>query len=326
MPLAVTRSTAVGAFVLGALALGVLAVLLFGGGGLFTGKLRVVVYFNGSVAGLTVGSPVTLRGVKVGAVQSMKVYLRLPELVPVIPVYLEIEPNVVSWSGGSLRVNDVDVEAAVKSGLRAQLSTQSLVTGQLSVNLDFNPDTPAILVGTVGDAPEIPSIPSDLQRFKDQIADLKLPELVDKARDTLTWINRIAGELDGKVGPMADSLRQTSDTARTTLETANDAIRHLQLDASNALGDIDRLAMSADQQVKTAGKEIEGVLTAADGTLTRANAVIASLNDLVVTRAPLRNDLEAAVRDLAASTASLRNFSRAIERDPSTLLLGRSSK
>ena len=130
----VTKSTAVGAFVLGALALGVAAILLFGGAKIFTDKLRVVVYFQDSVAGLVVGAPVTLRGVKVGTVRSMKVYLKLPDLVPVIPVYLEIDPSTVSMTKVSPQAGAVDVEEAVKAGLRAQLATQSLVTGQLSVN------------------------------------------------------------------------------------------------------------------------------------------------------------------------------------------------
>src|ERR1700733_7919094 len=140
--MALNKSTAVGAFILGGAALGVVAILAFGGTRLFTKSLRVVVFFNDSVAGLEVGAPVTLRGVKVGSVRSMKVYLKLPELIPVIPVYLEIEPDKVSWTNGSLRAGATDVEQAVKAGLRAQLATQSLVTGQLSINLDFHPDAP----------------------------------------------------------------------------------------------------------------------------------------------------------------------------------------
>ena len=80
------EATAVGGFVLGALALGVGAILLFGGTRLFTTNLRVVVFFQDSVAGLAVGAPVTLRGVKVGTVRSMRVHLKLPELIPVILV------------------------------------------------------------------------------------------------------------------------------------------------------------------------------------------------------------------------------------------------
>ena len=321
--MAVNKSTAVGGFVLGGLALGVAAILLFGGARLFTATVRVVVYFQNSVAGLAVGAPVTLRGVRVGTVRSMKVYLKLPELVPVIPVYLEIEPAQVSWTSGGRQADAADIATAVKAGLRAQLATQSLVTGQLSVNLDFRPETQAKLFSTDSSVPEIPSIPSDLQNIKDELADLKLADLAERARVALTGINRVVGELDGKIAPIADSIRQTSDAARGTLETAAASIKQLQIDASRALGDIDRLATTTQAEIGTIGKEAERALTAVNRATSKAEAVIGALNDLTGPRAPVRGDLEAAVRDLAASASSLRAFSRELERNPSAVLLGR---
>jgi paraquat-inducible protein B len=320
------KATAVGAFVLGALALGVIAVLLFAGRSLFTTKLLMVAYFQNSVAGLAVGAPVTLRGVKVGTVKSMKVFLKLPDLVPVIPVYLEIQPSQVSWTNDSITADATDVSVAVKAGLRAQLATQSLVTGQVSVNLDFHPETPATYVGSGDGVPEIPTIPSDFQHFRDEIADLKLPDLADKARTALTGINQIVGELNGKVGPMADSLRQTSDNARTTLDTAAAAVHQLQLDASQALKSVDHLATSAEAQVDTTGKELDQAVATVNRAATQAEKVMDNLHDITSAHSPVRGDLEAAVRDLAASAASLRNFSRDVERHPNDLLLGRSSK
>jgi paraquat-inducible protein B len=324
--MALNKSTAVGAFVLGGLALGAVAIVLFGGARLFSNNLRVVVFFQDSVAGLEVGAPVTLRGVRVGTVRSMKVYLKLPEMVPVIPVYLDIEPDKVSWTNGSLGAGKVDIDRAVKAGLRAQLVQQSLVTGQLAVNLDFHPEAASGLIGTGGEGPEIPSIPSDLQRIKNQIADLKLPELAEQAGVALTGINRLVGELSGKIGPLTDSLRQTSDATRTTVETATESVRQLQRDASRTLDDIDRLVATTQGQVGTTGKEIEVALAGVNRTMAKAETVIGAVNELTAPRAPLRGDLEAAVRDLAASASSLREFSHALERNPAVLLTGRASK
>jgi paraquat-inducible protein B len=135
-----------------------------------------------------------------------------------------------------------------EAGLPAKLATQNLVTGQVSVNLDFHPDPPATLIGA-GDAPEIPTISSDFQHIKNETADLKPPELAEKARTALSGINQIIGELSGKVGPMADSLRQTSDDARATLDTTTAAVRQLQSDASRTLDSADRLANTTEAQV-----------------------------------------------------------------------------
>ena len=286
----------------------------------------MVVYFQDSVAGLAVGAPVTLRGVKIGTVRSMKVYLKLPDLVPVIPVNMDIEPSRVSWTNDPLTADVSDIGVAVKAGLRAQLATQSLVTGQVSVNLDFHPDTPATLIGGGNGLPEIPTIPSDFQHIRDEIADLKLPDLAEKARMALEGINQIIGELNGKVGPMADSLRQTSDDARTTLETATAAVRQLQLDASQALKSVDHLASSTQAQVSTTGKQLDQAVATVNRAASQAEKVMDNLHDITAARSPVRGDLEAAVRDLAASAASLRNFSREVERHPSAILLGRSAK
>lgn len=321
------KATAVGAFVLGALALGVIAILLFAGQHWFTHRLRVVSYFQNSVAGLAVGAPVTLRGVKIGTVQSMKVFLKLPELVPVIPVYMDIEPGQVSWTNDPLAAGDSDLALAIKAGLRAQLTTQSLVTGQVGVNLDFHPNTEATLLGGGGiGVAEIPTIPSDLQHIRDEIADLKLPDLAEKARAALGGINELIGELNGKIGPIADSVRKTSDDARATLDATTAAVRQLQLDASRTLNSVDHLATSTEAQIRTTGQEIGQSVASVNRAAAQAGKVMDNLHDLTSARSPMRGDLEAAVRDLAATASSLRDFSREVERHPNSLLLGRSSR
>ena len=319
------KATIVGAFVLGGIVLGVIGILLFGGERAFAPKLRVVAYFQNSVAGLAVGAPVTLRGVRIGSVSGMKVYLKLPELVPVIPVYMDIEPDQVSWTNDPLAADAYDIQVAVKAGLRAQLATQSLVTGQVSVNLDFHPDTPADLVGDAG-VPEIPTIPSDIQHIKDEIAELKLDKLADQARTALTGLNELIGELHGKIGPLADSVRETSDTARGTLETATTAVRQLQQDASHMLDSVDHLSHTTEDQVANTGKNLDQAVAKLDQVVARADTVMGNLDNLTAPHSDTRDSLEAAVRDLAASASSLRRFSAEIERKPSSLLLGRGSQ
>ncbi len=320
------KPTAIGVFVLTGLSLGAAGILLFGGGHWFAPQTRAVVYFQDSVAGLTIGAPVTLRGVKIGAVRSMKVYVTLPDARPIIPVYLEIDPGQVSWTTGAGKAGKGDLVRAIEAGLRAQLATQSLVTGQLSVNLDFHADAPAGLSGLPGDVPEIPSMSSDFQKIKDDIAELKLPELAEKARAALDGIQRIVGELSGRIGPMAGSMQETTDTARATLEATAAAVRVLQADSSRALASIDRLAIATQGQVATVGKSAERALTAMDRATAKAEILIGALNDMTGPRAPMRGDLEATMRDLAAAASSLRDLSRDLRRDPAATLTGRSGR
>ena len=65
--------TLVGAFVLGGIVLALGAIVLFGKFNLFNPAVRAAVVFEDSIAGLSVGAPVTFRGVRVGAVESIAI-------------------------------------------------------------------------------------------------------------------------------------------------------------------------------------------------------------------------------------------------------------
>ena len=85
------NKTVIGIFVVVALALVVVAVLVLGSGKFFKHNPKVVMYFKGSVKGLSVGSPVSLRGVKVGSVTEIKMLFDPKDLSVIIPVYAELQ-------------------------------------------------------------------------------------------------------------------------------------------------------------------------------------------------------------------------------------------
>jgi len=294
----------VGGFVIGGLALGVGAVLLFGGARLLSRTVHAVVYFQGSVAGLDVGAPVTFRGVRVGAVTSVAVNLNMTDLTARIPVYLDLNPAQISLENAGAGQNDADFDRLLKAGLRAQLNVQSLITGQLRVDLDLKPGTPPATNGTQ-DRPEIPSTPSKLDTLEDEIAELPLKQIGKDAQQALASIRHLAEDLEVKVGPLADSLKDTSASAHA------------------ALDDIDQLAIAGKQQLAVSGGELGRVLASSDRTIHDADAFMGSLKEMTAPDSAMRDDLRSAIRDLAASASSLRGFSHEIERDPSVILSGR---
>ncbi len=172
----------VGAFVIGALGLAIVAILVFGGMRFFTRTTRVMVVFSDSVAGLGVGSPVTFRGVPIGRVHEIQVQIDVRRQTNSIPVYLDLEPARITFTDYSTRNVDAELTEAVRSGLRAQLISQSYVTGELSVNLDFHRDLPAAQALRAGGVIEIPTLPSDLEDLKDQFRRLDLPALGQQMR------------------------------------------------------------------------------------------------------------------------------------------------
>ena len=318
------KSLAVGMFVLGGLALGAAAILVFGGTRLFTTSIPAVTYFPGSVAGLSVGAPVTFRGVKVGTVKSMRVHVELSDLHAVIPVYLDLDPGQLAWTNGTPAPGDAELRRAVQAGLRAQLVAQSLVTGQLAVDLDFRAGpAPADSAGAVL---EIPAVTSDMQHLKDQLTELNLPALADKASRALTALQHILDDLGGQTQPLVQSVLLATADARTTLQTATAAIRAVQADAGRTLGGVDRLSQAGSRAVTNAGARLDVVLARASLALAEADTLTASLNTITTARSPERADLQATLRDLAASASSLRSFTRDLQRNPAGTLLGHAPK
>ena len=317
------RPAVVGGFVLGGLLLAVAAILFFGGVRLFTPTLRAVIFFPSSVAGLSVGSPVTFRGVKVGTVQKIALLLNVADRNSIIPVYVQLDSDAISWRDPANQKASPSLPLLVDAGLRATLSTPSLVTGQLGVELDFRPDVAVSTPGPAVGLPEIPTMTSALQNLKDKLTDLPLKELVDDVRSSLASLQAIANSLSTKIDPLTDSARQTADAARETLKATTESVRALSADASRTLGNIDRLAVDGRQTIVVTGKQLQGVLASAQRTAETAEKLTASLNTMVEPRSEMRGDLEASLRDLAASASSLRNFSRELERSPISALKGR---
>jgi paraquat-inducible protein B len=308
-----SKPRVVGSFILGALALGVIAMLAFGGMSLFAHKLRVVVVFNDSIAGLDVGAPVTFRGARIGRVEGMRLHIDIHRHMSWLPVYLDLDLDRIAWADGSVGGKRADLQAAVDSGLRAQLVSQGLVGGDMSVDLDYRPGTPAQLAGRADDVFEIPTVPSDMQDLKNQLLKLDLPGIGRQAREVLSGVQHVTDELGARIPALADNMH-------TTLATATDAVHRLQLDSARTLGDIDRLANESRSQIATNGNDLDELLKKAGEATGRADELVASLNDM----ASPRGDLQASLRDLAASAGSLRGLTRDLERNPLGTLLRRS--
>jgi paraquat-inducible protein B len=324
--MAMAKPAIIGGFVLSGLALGVAAILVFGGLHLFHTTERVVVLFPGSVSGLTVGAPVTFRGVQVGSVQRIAVRLDVKELKAHVLVYLDLQADSASMANGILPAGKAGIDRLINAGLKAQLNTSSFVTGQVQVDLDLRPDVKAVPETIDLGLPEIPAIDSSFEALTDQFAHLQLRQLVDTSQRTLESIKQVSDQLGERIGPLMDDVQRTSVVARDTLRTTEGAVRQIQTDTSRTLGDIDQLAIEARRQLTTRGEEVSRVLLQTGRMVHEADALATSLNDMVSPRAPTRRDFDATIRDLAATASSLRDFTREVERNPSVLLTGKAGR
>lgn len=158
----------VGAFVLGGIVLGLAAIVMFGNLSLFNPTQQAAVVFEGSIAGLSVGAPVTFRGVRVGAVDGIGIEVDPKTEVAYIPVTVRLTPN--RAVGARRAAGVIDLPDLVKRGLRAQLNVQSFVTGQSQIDLDIAPSVPPVLHPDITSLPEIPVQQSTLQRAAQQLS------------------------------------------------------------------------------------------------------------------------------------------------------------
>ncbi|MGE0370689.1 MAG: MlaD family protein [Gammaproteobacteria bacterium] len=310
---------------LGALVLVVVGILFFGGTRIFERTQRAVINFEGSIAGLDVGAPVTFRGVRVGSVQRVAIRItaagraRIPVIVELVSQQMIVDSQDAGESAATL-------ERLVENGLRAQLAFQSVVTGQLRIDLDFRPGTPADVQPDSTGLPEIPALPSDLERLREMLSGVPIQDLAQTAQRALQAIESLAQRLDTELGPLLSETRQGITTATRALDTTAQTVTQLRTDASQTLQELNRLIADTRQQLDNRSADLARVLTTVDKVGQQTQAVLNGIEDITAPRSRLRSDLEAAARDLAASAGSLRGFARTIERDPSAVLRGRSTR
>ena len=320
--MSLNRNVQIGAFVLGGATLAIVAVVLFGRFQIFNKTIHAAVVFKDSVSGLSIGSPVTFRGVRVGAVDGIGITFDPNSKTAYIPVTVTLEPNTQRLSKTGT-VENMDLGNLVERGLRAELNTQSFVTGQSEIDLDFDPATPAELHPQLTRLVEIPARQSKIQRAKDELANLPLRELADNASATLQSLRGLSEKLNHDLPPLLTSLISTSDRSAQAVETTNQAVRHLQLRLDTTLTDISRVAVTGERQLDQRGAELHTLLTNSNQTIVQTRELLGNLAGITSPRAAPRINVEQILRDLATTAASLRGFANDIEHNPQLLLTGR---
>jgi len=129
----------------------------------YTRRTRWLLHFQDSVRGLAPGAPVEFRGIKIGEVVDIKLLYDTRAQDFEIPVLIELEPERIQVVGEAPKDSKAFLEFLVAKGLRAQLKTGNLLTGQLLVDFDIHPEAPPSTVVYEEAYPSIPTIPSPLE-------------------------------------------------------------------------------------------------------------------------------------------------------------------
>jgi len=323
-------STMIGAFVVGAVALIVIAILIFGSGRLFRQSRAFVLYFDNSVNGLRVGAPVKLKGVEIGSVKQILLQLGQYEQVNKIPVIIEIDLDKLTSRGARGDIaedRDVLEKAIVDRGLRGQLLMESLVTGLLYVGLDFLPGTPINFVQKPGgeyDFAEIPTAPTRLELAQDAVTQIinKLDEIdfkgiVASLSATVDGINRITN---------APELRVALKSLETTLPKIDQAVGDVRKLATTMDGSVTRITDSLEQTTAAARQVLHGAeatLKQSDVALKEATAALTNVRDISDQDSPTFYEIRRSLREVSEAARSVRLLANYLDRNPRAFLFGR---
>jgi paraquat-inducible protein B len=327
--------TVIGVFVMSGILLLVVSVILFGGGRFLVEKHRFVLFFQGSIKGLKAGAPVVLQGVEVGSVE--RIFLQEDPVTQSlrIPVIISLVPDQIATGGVEIGDLEEGVQKLIAKGLKGRLTLQSLVTGQLMIELDFYPNLPTRLVGSDLPYMEIPTTPSSLEQIAKSIEKIPVEKLFEKLITIINGVEKVIHAPELKEALRAISLAATG--AQRLVASADgvvaDAGRMIQnidrqlapLGASlkTAADNAGRMLQHIDEQVDPLSLEARKTLDATRQLLGNAQNSLAGVDGFVGERSELRFRLNRTLEEITAAARSLRVLSDYLERHPEALLKGK---
>jgi paraquat-inducible protein B len=263
---------------------------------IYLNKQRYLMVFTGSVRGLSVGAPVVLQGIQIGQVLDIQLRFDPGQLAFSIPVLIEIEPERINVAGGlehALATDPNILNELIAAGLRGQLKTGSLLTGQLYVDLDFHKDAQSAVVREQDGYRVLPTVPAPIE------------EVTTKVKAILAKIEsfpleKIGGDLSSILG-----------SARGLAES--NATRQALKELEQTINDLTSIASQLNTSIAPELTEI----------LSQSRQVVESINGLIGADAPLSVESVRTIRDIGAAARSIRTFADYLDRHPEALIRGK---
>ena len=340
--------TAIGGFVLGALALIVVGVLIFGSGKFMTKTETYVMYFEGSVRGLNVGAPVVFRGVKIGSVTRIELLANTDDLSFTIPVFAEVEQNKFTLTGDEILdlSPEEQLPLLVARGMRAQLIKQSMVTGQLIVELDFHCGKPAKLVAGYSEYMQIPTIRSGMDDLVKQIEKAPIQEILNKVlsavdgiekainskevkkslsylEQTVKNLNKLVLNIDSRIEPLVSTVEETVKDYGKLARNVDRQVKPVLSGIVETERHAYKLVKNVNAQVTRLGSSIEEAAKSANAALVEATKTLNTIEGLTSEDSQMMYQITTTLKELSAAARSIRVWADYLERHPEALVRGK---
>lgn len=300
------NKTLIGAFVFGSIVLICCALLLLGYGKITNKQVSFALFFDSSLRGLNIDSPVYFKGVPVGAVRSIYIVpnatgesFKTAVIIEINGEYGKKDEEQTDHTFLSFMDNDEYVYGLIKDGLRAKLSTASLITGQLVVELAIIPNATPLtdfqkkkFKGFV----QIPTLQNVFDSLISSVGEIPIKDITTQLLELLTNLNNnlIAmnlPELSANINKAAKEMQVASESSKVAIE------------------EYKKLGKTLNKNADTIVKNIQ-TITTNGAKLTQEDSAL--MQELFVTLQ--------ALRDAANSISYL---AKLLERQPDALIFGK---
>ncbi len=326
---------AIGIFVVTASLIAVMILIFFGSSKFRKHTVPVLVTFQGSTNGLMKGSKVKTYGVEIGSVTDIMIHKLPGSDEVVIPVLIEIDTDKLlnlMGAGNSDRIdNNKIVKSMIDSGGYAKLGMESIVTGQLfvEIQLGIKDDGYVLESERFGDYLSLPTVPTELQlmmaSLQSIMTNLGSTDFKGMIEETKLTIGEFRTELQGfEIQNMGENLNGLLADTRTLVNNP-----HLK----EAIGDLNQVLGSLKDFTESLDKNEDGLLERLDQSMDQLEG---TLQELELASSHVRNWLDpsnAVYQEVVTVLDQLGDLSRALrvlieytERNPNAFITGRSQE
>lgn len=273
----------------------------------FSKQVKMVSYFRGSVRGLVIGSPVELFGIRIGSVDDVRLRFDPVALELGVAVHFAVQPERFAVENAPQNRDMQQVaRALLAQGMRAQLKSTNLLTGQMAVALDFFPEMPKASLEMQGDVLVMPSQGGDMASITRSVSDvadklsrLPLDEIGKALLGTLQSANTLVASPELKAS--LQSVAASAATLQTVLKKLDDGV-------TPALRRLPELTASLQAATDRAGK------------------AMTSINDGYGNNSDFHRNLDRLLGQMTDMTRSVRLLADYLDEHPEALVRGRSDQ
>lgn len=322
----------IGAFITLTGAIFVMLIMYFGSDKLSKTGTRYLMFFDQSVNGLDEGSSVKYRGVPIGTVERILIHIDgQKDESRAIPIIISIDHDrlVRQFVDPNANIEPVSFRDLIARGLIARLNLESLITGQLFVELGYV-DVKSLnyrshMSGET-ELVEIPTVGSSLHQITEDAAEViaKITEL--DFQSIVTNINEVLIDLEMQIENL-----NTAGVSEAVVESAqgindfleSDELATILRELGESLVVVQRTAETYNMESGALGEKVDELLVSVSDSLEGFDALVEQTSDIIEPGSSMRSEMSLALRELRRTAQSIRLLTDYIERNPNAFLTGR---